>query len=564
MAARPPAPIAVIYFANGPEAMYQVNDWLRVLTDVVKTVPLSFVCRDETTAQVIAQRTHIPVFHSPNQASTEALFDQLSVGVVLYLNQFRMNFDATGYSDAFHVFMSHGESDKSYMSQNSLKIFDYFFVAGEAARERISRALPSVPHENIIPVGRPQLHFPPPTPAEISLNPDLPTLMYAPTWEGTSKSMAYSSVVSHGVALAKHLVEQSDINFIYRPHPFLGMHSKQHAKADRIIRGVIEKSEVSTSPGVAVVDESDFGWQLIDVDWLISDLSAVAYDWLSTGKPALICQPTETSLPKSGLFEVYEVLESKGFPHHRDLFEKLAGMDRFEEATKAVHSRFYSDAFNAQCPTLVVAQKILELTGRSLTRKRNHLPPETSPAVKLDSRGSLVSEKGKEKRKIFIVPRSLKRLAIRGLSALLQQTNSSARKSEALIFISKLSSVTKRFQLAASINEVRWSYGIAQNNLVACRRFRDFLTLSTSTLRQRFLGELQIIWVPTVSSLESLLTRSQTKAIFYPEMVPDNQLCLRFGGYSHFLLDTESLGYRGIRNLKAYDNKLPAGHPPPS
>ena len=60
----------------------------------------------------------------------------------MYVNQSYLNFHAMRYPDMLHVFLSHGESEKTtYMASNQAKAYDFMFVAGEAAVQRYRKSL---------------------------------------------------------------------------------------------------------------------------------------------------------------------------------------------------------------------------------------------------------------------------------------------------------------------------------------------------------------------------------------------------------------------------------------
>ena len=76
---------------------------------------------------------------------------------MLYVNQNTRNFQMFRYGRRWHVFINHGESDKMYMTTNQYKAYDYAFIAGDAARERLSRVLWDYDlDQRAIPIGRPQ------------------------------------------------------------------------------------------------------------------------------------------------------------------------------------------------------------------------------------------------------------------------------------------------------------------------------------------------------------------------------------------------------------------------
>src|SRR3546814_16035023 len=100
----------------------------------------------------------------------------------------------------WHVFINHGESDKMYMATNQFKAYDYAFVAGDAARDRLARVLWDYDLDaRTFSNGRPQAaHYSgvlPYTPA------DRPLLLYAPTWEGARPPPPYGPLPTHREAL---------------------------------------------------------------------------------------------------------------------------------------------------------------------------------------------------------------------------------------------------------------------------------------------------------------------------------------------------------------------------
>ena len=84
---------------------------------------------------------------------------------------------------------------------------------------------------------------------------------------------------------------------LYRPHPRTGTMSAAHAEADGRIRRLL-------SGGRHLVDTGGYGWQWSFADACVTDVSAVAYDWLATGKPLAVTQPGPRAyLPPSALLD---------------------------------------------------------------------------------------------------------------------------------------------------------------------------------------------------------------------------------------------------------------------
>ena len=128
---------------------------------------------------------------------------------------------------------------------------------------------------------------------------------YAPTWEGDRPSIAYGSMASHGVAIIEALVADPSIRIIYRPHARIGYASRKHREADRAVRAC------SPRPAVDTLLIVGYGWQWDFADACITDISAVAYDWLPTAKPLVITEPAASAYrPPSPLLDALSLLRA--------------------------------------------------------------------------------------------------------------------------------------------------------------------------------------------------------------------------------------------------------------
>ncbi len=160
--------------------------------------------------------------------------------VVFYVNHWARNFQVMRYARAMHVFISHGESEKTYMASGQLRAYDFAFIAGQAAHDRILAGLPNYdPAVRTRQIGRPQLDF---LPADRRGRTHERTVLYAPTYEGDRPSMAYGSVESHGLRIVESLVD-AGYRVIYRPHPMTGTLSESYRRADRSVRQMLNRAD---------------------------------------------------------------------------------------------------------------------------------------------------------------------------------------------------------------------------------------------------------------------------------------------------------------------------------
>ena len=299
-----PDEAVALFFAVGPENAYQFEQWRQPLEALATRRPVVVIVDRPDTGRLVLASSRLPVAFARASGELETLVERHRVAAVLYANQVEQNFRMLRFADPVHIQIGHGESDKGGSVSNQHKAYDYTFIGGPAGRKRLASALYDFDAEaRIREVGRPQLDHDHPG------APDWPTdgrlrVLYAPTWEGDRASIRYGSLVSHGAAVIAALRADPRVRIIYRPHPRTGTASAAHAEADARIRAAL-----SQDGDRHLIDLGPYGWQWRFVDHCICDVSAVAYDWLATGKPLVITEPDpEAYRPPSALLEALTLL----------------------------------------------------------------------------------------------------------------------------------------------------------------------------------------------------------------------------------------------------------------
>jgi hypothetical protein len=288
-----------VFFATGPENLYQFEQWRLPLEELASQRPVVVVVDRADTGTAVLERSRLPVTLARGSAALETLVAERDVRVVLYLNQVEPNFRMLRFAAPVHVQLGHGESDKASSVSNQHKAYDLTFVGGPAGSERLGAALRGFdPATRTVQVGRPQLDHAYPG------APDWPAdgrrrVLYAPTWEGDRPSIAYGSLASHGVPLVESLLAAGDVRVVYRPHPRTGAAAPGHAAADRRIRELLGRAGDDH-----LVDTGRYGWQWTFADACVTDVSAIAYDWLATGKPLVVTEPAPSATrPRSAMLD---------------------------------------------------------------------------------------------------------------------------------------------------------------------------------------------------------------------------------------------------------------------
>ncbi|MFT4157012.1 MAG: CDP-glycerol glycerophosphotransferase family protein [Microbacterium sp.] len=282
-----------VYFADGAVNMYQMRQWYRPLAELAKLWPVVVLARSATGAEKLLGEDAPPVAFVPTVGDLERFIATQDIRIVLYVNQNTRNFQMFRYGRRWHVFINHGESDKMYMTTNQYKAYDYALIAGQAARDRLTRTLWDFDVDRrTIEIGRPQAdHYGGALPYEPD---DRVVVLYAPTWEGDRPSAYYGSIATHGEALVAALLATGRHRVIYRPHPRSGVIDDEYGAAHRRIVAAISAANAADRTAQHVYDDGpELGWQLAAADVAVVDISAMVYDRLAVGKPLLITRPVD-------------------------------------------------------------------------------------------------------------------------------------------------------------------------------------------------------------------------------------------------------------------------------
>jgi hypothetical protein len=320
-----------VYFADTPVNLYQIRQWYAPLAELAQTHPVAVITRSPgATLQMLAE-SPVPVVYCRSVTDIEQFVDRQDIRIVFYVNQNTKNFQMFRYGRMWHVFVNHGESDKMYMTTNQFKAYDYALVAGQAALDRLSRKLWDFDlAKKAIPIGRPQADH---LAGALPYTPDDRTVvLYAPTWEGDRPAASYGSIASHGVALTEAVLASPAHRLIYRPHPRSGVIDPEYRAANQRIIAAISAANARDPRAQHVFDDGpELGWQLGAADVAITDISAMVYDRLATGKPIVVTRPVspEADVDEDGFLGSADWLTADEAPR------VLAVLDRVQHDTSA-------------------------------------------------------------------------------------------------------------------------------------------------------------------------------------------------------------------------------------
>ncbi|MFF9766034.1 hypothetical protein ACF1GT_05365 [Streptomyces sp. NPDC014636] len=230
-------PETVLYFSGSKDSAYQVNMWLETM-EQLDTRPL-IILRERVILSHLAPTT-VPVICVPGGVHLMNL-DLSTVRVALYAANVGKNIHLLRVPTMKHVFIGHGDSDKLASVNPYSKVYDEVWTAGRAGRDRYALADVGVRDDDIVEVGRPQLA---PIRSRHGVPEDrIPTVLYAPTWEGWDGNPGNTSIVLAGENIVTKLIAADPpVRVLYKPHPFTGNVSKAARAAHQRIAALVEKS----------------------------------------------------------------------------------------------------------------------------------------------------------------------------------------------------------------------------------------------------------------------------------------------------------------------------------
>ncbi|MDR1833370.1 MAG: CDP-glycerol glycerophosphotransferase family protein [Propionibacteriaceae bacterium] len=298
------APKFVFHWHAPRLSAYQVKMWLPYLDRIGE--PYFIVVRDRFNFEDIKGLTAKPVL------LRDAL-DELgpvickSLKAVFYVNTAIRNDHMIHYHHLKHIQLNHGDSDKTGSFTPMFRIYDYNFVAGQAAIDRFADNGIWVPPEYFRIVGRPQVEDVQHAAGPISAIAN-PRVLYTPTWSGFHQDADYCSL-PHGLEIVRGLLERG-CHVIFRPHPFTSKNERDRAAAAEIA-AVLEQDRKASGREHVFGEVAETIWSVFDCfnhsDALVSDVSSVVNDYLFSGKPYAM---TAVNRPIAGFADEFPVAKA--------------------------------------------------------------------------------------------------------------------------------------------------------------------------------------------------------------------------------------------------------------
>jgi hypothetical protein len=144
--------------------------------------------------------------------------------------------------------------------------------------------------EQIREVGRPQLADIARRAPSVGQDVERPfTVLYAPTWEGFYASWSYSSLLHMGERIVSGLMAMDGVRVLVKPHPASGSVDKAYGQAAKRVTSAVR---AAGGPHRVVDGVTGLYEAFNEADLLVTDVSSVVTDFLWSGKPYVMTNPT--------------------------------------------------------------------------------------------------------------------------------------------------------------------------------------------------------------------------------------------------------------------------------
>ncbi len=277
-------PEVLLHLSGPANAGYQINTWLNTLESLDQRVLI--IVRNKPLFENMAQ-TSLPIIRL-NNAGELMMLTFSAASVALYPTNTGNNIHLLRLPNLMSAFIGHGDSDKSASINPFSRVYDELWVAGEAGADRYRKSGLGIHESQYRHVGRPQVHA-------VSQSPglgadDVPTLLYAPTWEGVNLEQEYSSVAAIGKSIIKAaLSSPKPVRVVYKPHPFTGRRDAKYHQIHADIMAMIRTARGSSGIDHLVVGNETGEPSLNDCfnqsTAMVGDISSVVSDYLASEKP---------------------------------------------------------------------------------------------------------------------------------------------------------------------------------------------------------------------------------------------------------------------------------------
>ncbi len=255
---------------------------------------------------ILSEYPEATIVLAKNKEDIDVLFESVaSIDACFYMSNTGNNSHLLYHVDTKHIFIGHGDSDKSASAHKYFRAYDENWTAGQAHIDRFKNAGFKLNGLKQIKVGRPTL-IDAIKSSEVYWKDRFDgcyRLLYLPTWEGAYKEQDYSSlsIVTNVLAEISNI---TNISTSIKLHPFTGRRDLQFNNLEKDISDLEHEGKLGAANSTTVISKADSLLHHIQSSNIfICDISAAVSECLAANAPIFLYIPRgkDFNLSKSNM-----------------------------------------------------------------------------------------------------------------------------------------------------------------------------------------------------------------------------------------------------------------------
>ena len=274
----------LLHIGDGLGAEFHIDLWHDILK--LSGIPLLVVIRSRAVFDLVVKtRVNVRCVFVKSGLEAEAVVNAFpKLKAILYVSNTWNVVHFVRYPQLRHIFIGHGDSEKSASAHKFFRAYDEVWTAGQAHIDRFLDSGTNFSSIQFAIVGRPTTRwaFMNDSPRKRSKQ-----FLYLPTWENFHAEQNYTSIYIASQILSEAFEATGDMP-IAKLHPWTGTVDPSLAQASLNLSEFLERLDIRHK---IVAKDRNAGELMMQADYLIADISSVVTDFLPVRRPIFIHMP---------------------------------------------------------------------------------------------------------------------------------------------------------------------------------------------------------------------------------------------------------------------------------
>jgi hypothetical protein len=245
----------------------------------------------------------------------------------------------------------HGTSDKAYSENAKIIVFDLVLFPGKKIMLKVKAAnlLKYIKKWKLVgyPKFDPLINNTIKSPQLFPKSDNRPTILYAPTWISSDTKLHILNFSKHGESslplFGKEIIKALylDYNLIIKYHNRAYKENNIYNEIDELIK------ELSAEDNVKCIWDDNIVPYMKAADLMISDISAVCYEWFHFNRPIVFANPSPKNYkPSKDIHSNTYAWQTGDVIYQKDTIKKLVDKNLEMDSYKKIRNNIFKEAFH--------------------------------------------------------------------------------------------------------------------------------------------------------------------------------------------------------------------------